>query len=361
MELRQLRYLVALADEQHFTRAAAREHIAQPALSQQIRRLEEEVGLPVVDRTTRRVTVTEAGRTLVARARRILSEVDAAKAEMQALAGIKAGHVTVGTMHTMGPVDVSLALAMFHERHPGVELTVREQSSEELAEMLRDDVLDLAFLSVTERIESHELSLHQLVSEELVAVVPLDHPLAGRRRVRMAELADEQFVSYREGARLRELLTFAAHSAGFEPQIKLESNESERIRRLVARGTGVAILPRSDAERSPGNVAVATLIEPSLKRDITLACREGRRLGPAAAEFLQLSREVFSTGVDGDEPTAAPARSAQRASRADPPLPAGPRAGRVAHGTANARSCSAVAVIREAPSPARESPRDSDR
>src|SRR5437588_456216 len=95
MELRQLRYLVALADEQHFTRAAAREHIAQPALSQQIRRLEQEVGLALVERTTRRVTVTEAGQTLVARARRILSELDAANAEMQALAG-RSGHAAHG-------------------------------------------------------------------------------------------------------------------------------------------------------------------------------------------------------------------------------------------------------------------------
>jgi LysR family transcriptional activator of glutamate synthase operon len=295
MELRQLRYLVALADEQHFTRAAAREHIAQPALSQQIRRLEQEVGLALVERTTRRVTVTEAGWTLVARARRILAEVDAANAEMQAFTGVRTGHVTVGTMHTMGPVDVSLALAVFHQRHPGVELTVREQSSEELAEMLRDDVLDLAFLSVTERMESHGLFLHQLVSEELVVVLPGDHPLAGHGRVQMAELADEQFISYREGARLRELLTLAARRAGFEAQVKLESNESERIRRLVARHMGVAILPRSDAERPGADIAVATLIEPSLRRDITLACREGRRLGPAAAEFLQLSKELFSS------------------------------------------------------------------
>jgi LysR family transcriptional regulator, transcription activator of glutamate synthase operon len=323
MEIRQLRYLVALADERHFTRAAAREHIAQPALSQQIRRLEQEVGLALVERTTRRVTVTEAGKTLVARARRVLSEVDAANAEMQALAGVRAGHVTVGTMHTMGPVDVSLALAMFHERHPGVELTVREQSSEELAEMLRDDVLDLAFLSVTERMESHGLVLHQLVSEELVAVLPHDHPLAGRRRLRMAELADEQFVSYREGARLRELLTSAARQAGFEPQIKLESNESERIRRLVARGMGVAILPQSDADRSAGHLAVAALIEPSLRRDITLACREGKRLSPAASEFLQLSKEVFSNPEGGAAPTAARSRADRRASRADPPPPAG--------------------------------------
>ena len=144
----------------------------------------------------------------------------------------------------------------------------------------------------------------------------------------MAELADEQFVSYREGARLRELLTYAAHRAGFEPQIKLESNESERIRRLVARGMGVAILPQSDADRSAGNVAVAALIEPSLRRDITLACREGRRLSPAAAEFLQLSKELFSGQAGGDAPTAARSRSGRRANTADPPLPAGPPAER---------------------------------
>jgi len=294
MEIRQLRYLVALADEQHFTRAAAREHIAQPALSQQIRRLEQEVGLALVERTTRRVTVTEAGQTLVARARRILSELDAAKAEMQALAGVRTGHVMLGTMHTMGPVDVSHALAVFHQRHPGVELTVREQSSEELAEMLRDDVLDLAFLSVTDRMESHGLGLRQLVSEELVVVLPAAHRLAGQGTLRMAELAGEHFISYREGARLRELLTFAAHHAGFEPQIKLESNESERIKRLVARDMGVAILPRSDAERPGTEVAVAMLTDPSLRRDITLACRDGRRLAPAAAEFLELSKELFA-------------------------------------------------------------------
>jgi LysR family transcriptional regulator, transcription activator of glutamate synthase operon len=300
MELRQLRYLVALADEQHFTRAAAREHIAQPALSQQIRRLEQEVGLALVERTTRRVTVTEAGRALVARARRILAEVDAASAEMQAFSGVRTGHVMVGTMHTMGPVDVSLALAVFHQRHPGVELTVREESSEEMAEMLRDDVLDLAFLSVTERMESHGLRLHQLVLEELVVVLPHEHPLAGQRSVGMAELAHEQFISYREGARLRELLEFAGRSAGFEPEVHLESNESERIRRLVARQMGVAILPRSDAEHPGAEVAVATLIEPSLRRDITLACREGRRLAPAAAEFLELSKELFSSDDGAD-------------------------------------------------------------
>jgi DNA-binding transcriptional LysR family regulator len=299
MELRQLRYLVALADERHFTRAAEREHIAQPALSQQIRRLEREIGLPLVERTTRRVAMTGAGELLVARARRVLAEIEAAGAELQALSGLLTGRVTVGAMHTMGPIDVSLVLAEFRQRHPGVELTVREQSSEELAAMLRVDDIDLAFLSVTERIESHGLGLQQLVMEELVVILPRDHRLASRRRLRMSELLGEQFISYREGARLRELLISAGHSAGFEPRISLESNEGERIRRLVARGLGVAILPRSEAERPGVDVAVARLVEPALSRDITLAWREGRRHPPAAAEFLELARVTFGEPAQG--------------------------------------------------------------
>ncbi|MEA2188796.1 MAG: hypothetical protein QOK16_3807, partial [Solirubrobacteraceae bacterium] len=164
MELRQLRSLVALAEERHFTRAAAREHIAQPALSQQIRKLEAELGLQLVARTTRRVAMTEAGSMLVARARRVIAELDAAQEELQGLAGVQAGRLSVGALHTMGPVDLSVVLAAFHRRYPAIELTVREQSSDELADMLRTDELDLAFLSVTERIQSRGLELHRLLT-----------------------------------------------------------------------------------------------------------------------------------------------------------------------------------------------------
>jgi LysR family transcriptional regulator, transcription activator of glutamate synthase operon len=303
MNLRQLRYLVAIADERHFTRAAAREHVAQPALSQQIRSLEAEVGLPLVERTTRRVAMTQAGDLLVARARRALAELDAAQAELQSLAGVQAGRLSVGAMHTMGPVDLSLLLATFHARYPAVELTVREQSSEELAAMLRDDEIDLAFLSVTERIQSRGLTLRPLVSEELVVALAADHPLASRPRLRLADLAGESFISFREGARLRELLTTAAAGAGFEPRIALESNESRRIRSLVSRGLGVAILPRSDVAGSGSTVAVCDLVEPPLTRDVTLASRAERRPAPAAEAFLALALDVYG----GEAPTAAPA------------------------------------------------------
>lgn len=295
MELRQLRYLVTLAEERHFTRAAAREHIAQPALSQQIRRLETEVGLALVERTTRRVAMTAAGDLLVARAQRILAEVDAAQAELATLAGVKGGRLAVGALHTMGPVDLSLLLATFHRNHPAVELTVREQSSEELAEMLRVDVIDLAFLSVTERIQSRGLELHRLVSEELVAVLAPQHPLAQREGLDLIELAGDPFISFRPGSRLRELLDTAAAAAGFEPRIALESNESRRIRSLVSGGLGVAILPRSDATGPGAPVAAPRLVEPSLTRDVTLASRAGRRHSPAARAFLALTLSVFAT------------------------------------------------------------------
>ncbi len=295
MNLRQLQYLVAVADEKHFTRAAAREHVAQPALSQQIRSLEAELGLALVERTTRRVSMTHAGEVLVARARRALAELDAARAELGSLAGVQGGRLSVGALHTMGPVDLSLLLATFHERHPAVELTVREQSSEELAAMLRDDEIDLAFLSVTERIQARGLALRPLVSEELVVVLPADHRLAGRKSLRLAELSRESFISFREGARLRELLMSSAAGAGFRPRIALESNESRRIRSLVSRGLGVAVLPRSDADGPGAAVAVSDLVGPPLKRDVTLASRAERRPSPAAEAFRALALEVYGS------------------------------------------------------------------
>ncbi len=132
-------------------------------------------------------------------------------------------------------------------------------------------------------------------------LLPREHRLGNRKRLRMAELAGEAFISFRAGARLRELLVSAGRAAGFEPEVTLESNESQRVRRLVARGLGVAVLPRSDAEGPGADVAVAALAEPSLSRDITLAWREGRRLTPAAAEFLDLARETFDQRIRPEE------------------------------------------------------------
>ena len=217
MEMRQLRYLVALAEELNFTRAAATAHIAQPALSQQIRKLENEVGVALVERTTRHVSLTEAGQLLVVRARRILAELESAHSELEALRGIDRGHVTIGAIHTMGPIDLSLALAEFHARYPHVALSVREQTSEECAELLRIDELDLAFLSVTERVESARAGA---ASADLRGAARA----AARRSRAGAPRGDpdgrarhEQFISFRQGARLASCCSRRAATPGSSP------------------------------------------------------------------------------------------------------------------------------------------------
>ena len=301
MELRQLRYLVALADERNFTRAAQREHVAQPALSQQIRRLEAEVGVPLVDRTTRRVALTEAGEILVERARRALAEIQAGEAELQELAGIRAGRVVIGAMPTLGPFDLPLLLALYHARYPEVELLVHEEPSEDLAERLRSDEIDVAFLSVTRRIKGDGLKFQRLATEEVVAVLPHGHPLAHKDAVRLEELADERFIAFREGAMLRTLLVDAAREAGFEPRVAFESTEVARIRRMVARGLGVSILPLSAVEGSK-RVRFVRLAEPPLSRDVTLVWRAERRHGPAARAFLEMAQAAEELGTTGRVP-----------------------------------------------------------
>ncbi len=288
MELRQLRYLVALADEQHFTRAARNLHIAQPALSQQIRKLEAEVGISLVDRTTRHVALTPAGVRLVARARRALAEVDAATAELADEAGVRTGRVVIGAMRSTGPYDLSAMLARFYMRHPGIELAVREEPSEMMLERLHNDELDLAFLSITGLDPGADLDVHPLLSEPLVAMLPTGHPVARRRRLELSDLREDRFVVFGEGSSLRRIVVQGARSAGFEPLLAFESTESARIRAMVSSGRGVALVPVSEAEIDGPPVAIVPVSRPRLARDVTVAWRGARRHSPAARAFLEL-------------------------------------------------------------------------
>lgn len=294
MELRQLRYLVALADERHFTRAAARSQVAQPALSQQISKLEDEVGVTLVDRTTRRVHLTEAGELLAGHARRVLAELDDARAELEQLTGLVAGRVTIGLTQTPGPLDLVRLLADFHTRHPGVELTVREGLSTTLADALRDDQLDLAFLSIVEERDRRGLELHELAAEPLVLALPEAHRLAGRARLRVADLRDEQLIAFPAGATIRDAVQHAAHAAGFEPRIAFETNEVARMRALVSAGLGVAVLPRSDARAPAPPVRLVALRAPTLKHRISLCWRHGKRHAPAARALLEQARAAYA-------------------------------------------------------------------
>ncbi|MCK9249956.1 MAG: LysR family transcriptional regulator [Solirubrobacteraceae bacterium] len=291
MKLRQLRYFAVLAEELHFTRAAARLHLAQPALSQQLRRLEDEVGLRLVDRTTHRVALTDAGRTLLARARTVLAEIDAAEAELAALAGRRTGRLTIGVTPTPGPLDLPSLLARFHAAHPGIALDLREALSVDLATALRDDAIDVAFVADLPEAHRKGLRLDPVARQPLVAVVPPGHRLARRRRLGLADVAAEPLVAFRRGATIRTQLEARAAEDGLTLRVAFEAGDGPRARALVAAGLGVAVLPEGDATIPGPDVVVVPLRDRTLAHGIHLAVRRGRHPSPAVEGLRALVEE----------------------------------------------------------------------
>ncbi len=283
MEIRQLRYFEAVVRHRHFTRAADELHVAQSALSNQIRQLERELGMELLARTTRSVQPTEAGELVAARARAVLSETAALRGEIDELRGLTRGHVTVGAMLFGGELDIPAILARFTSRFPDVEIGLREGTAQRMLEMLADGTLDVAFaleVQPPEGIERLPLS-----SEELVLATSSDHELAGDAPLALEALAGHRLIAFSQGASTRRLVDAALSRAGVEPRIALQADDLALLRSLVARGIGVTILPRSFLER-PGPPVAFRPLSPELRMAVMLWWRRGRRLSPAAQAFV---------------------------------------------------------------------------
>jgi DNA-binding transcriptional LysR family regulator len=279
MELRQLRYLDAVARHRSFTRAALDLHIAQSALSQQVGRLERELGIELLRRTTRRVEVTEAGELVLARARRALAEVNGVSADLDALQGLVRGTLRLGGVPPVGPVHPAALIADFSRAHPGVAITVREDVAFTLLGQLRDGTLELVMALVAPD-SLDGLEGVRLADEELVLIAPLDLPLARAKRVRVERLAGEALVTYGAGSALRDA-QLAVVPGG---RIVAEANELETVRELVARGLGVSLMPRSVVASHGDRLAIRPL-SPRQALPVSLVWRAGERPTPAAQAF----------------------------------------------------------------------------
>jgi DNA-binding transcriptional LysR family regulator len=286
MELRQLEYFVAVAEEASFTRAAARVRVAQPGVSAQIRRLEREFGQPLLDRSGRTVRLTEAGAAVLPYARAALGAVAGAKLAVDELAGLMRGRVAVGAVNSCSAIGLPDVLAGFHTAYPGVEIALCEANTDELLAGLRDGALDLAVVGIAGA-APEGVSTTVVVDEELCAAVRPDHPLAARDTVSLADLNEHALISLPRGTGLRACLDDACGTAGLRPHIAFEASDPTVLADLALRGLGVAILPVSSV---PDALRGIEIVQPRLHSRLELAWRADGPISPAARALIDRAR-----------------------------------------------------------------------
>ena len=301
MELRQLEYFVAVAEEANFTRAATRVHVAQPGVSAQVRRLERELGQDLLDRSGRTVRLTAAGAAVLPYARAALSAVAGARLAVDELTGLLRGHVTIGTLSSMASDDLDLPglIADFHADHPAVEISLAAANTDDLVEGLKAGRLDMAFISIGAAAPPG-LGTHVVTSQPFVAAVSHDHTLASRSTITLKALAGHALISLPHGTGLRATVDEAFAAAGLRPRVAIEAGDPRVLAQFAARGLGVAIVPQSitDARREQLH---AIAIMPALHGRIAFAWRAEGPLSPAAGALIA---RVRATVAEAPEPGA---------------------------------------------------------
>ncbi|MDT5003092.1 MAG: hypothetical protein QOJ24_268 [Mycobacterium sp.] len=290
MELRQLEYLVAVAEEANFTRAAERIHVAQPAVSAQIQRLERELGQTLVDRSRRAVRLTAAGEAVLPHARAALAAVRAMGVAADEVSQLVRGTVTIGTV-TSHNVDIPQLLADFHAEHPNVEITLGTDTSDNLIENVRTGRLDVAIASVGPDEVPDGLSIEVVTDETIKAAVCLADPLAKRKKIRTADLRDRTLIALPVGAGIRNQFDRACAKAGVSPRIAFEASTPLALADLAGRGLGVAIVPAS----VPGGRADlhALTFVPELRGRLVLVWRSAGPISPAARVLIDRARRLL--------------------------------------------------------------------
>jgi DNA-binding transcriptional LysR family regulator len=241
MELRALEYFVAVADESHFTRAAARMHVSQSGLSAAIKTLEAELHATLFERTTRRVQLTAAGAALLPDARRTLAAARAGADAVDAVQGLQRGHVSIGVMQQMGLVELPRLLARYHRQHPGIELRLRQASADGLHQLLLVGDLDLCVASPPQP-DDDRLTRVDLLHTPVVLACRADDPYANRKRVALRDLAARNIIGFPRGWSIRNLTDRAAAAADVSLEVNLEVNDTATLLDLVEAGLGVTLI-----------------------------------------------------------------------------------------------------------------------
>jgi LysR family cyn operon transcriptional activator len=293
IELRHLRYFLAVAEATHFTKAAKTLHVSQPTLSHQIRQLEAQLSLPLFDRIGRQVRLTAAGEVLLPHARRVLRELDEAQSALSELHGLKRGELKVGIVQTVNACVIPEIVARFSVAHSGIRVACSELAVEEIEAGLESGRLDLgiSFLPPCRKSLDGEI----LFTEELVAVVATAHPLARRRELRVRELSNHPLVLLSPKYCTRQLIDHAFAEAQLRPAVQVEMNSIDSILSTVRQAKLTTLLPSlALCQRDVGLKAVA-LIQPTPKRSVGLLWLGGAHRRLAAQAFARVTQEVLAS------------------------------------------------------------------
>jgi DNA-binding transcriptional LysR family regulator len=291
MELRHLRTIEAVARHRSFTKAGEELYLAQSAISQQIRRLERELGLEVFRRTSRSVELTAEGRVILSYAQRVLAEVDGLHSELEELTGLLRGQLRIGGIYPTGPYDLFSMLADFRGAHPEVAVHMVEDTQDDVIAALRADELDCAFTALDPDTLGNEFAATLLWEDEIIVALPADHPLCAQRHVTFEQLAAEDLIAYRENSALRRRLERTMADRSLEPRNAFVCTEMAAVRALTSKGLGIAVIPRSIAEEPGPPIELRPIGPERLTWPIALIWRAARRQTPAGKAFLKVALE----------------------------------------------------------------------
>ncbi|MGB6133315.1 MAG: LysR substrate-binding domain-containing protein [Acidobacteriaceae bacterium] len=289
MELHQLRYMCAIVETGSFSRAAEHCHVAQPSLSQQISKLEDELGTRLFDRLGRSVRLTDAGRAFLPHARTALHQTELARSEVDGRRQDARGTVAVGVIPTIAPYYLPRRIAAFARRFPEATLRIVEETTPVLVEDLRSVAIDVAILSLP--LKHREFEMVPLMTERMYAALPPDHPRARARSIALRELREERFALLREGHCFRGIALAACQRARLDPRVAFESGQFSSLLGMVAAGVGVSLVPEMAIDRGAGCCYVP-VSDPQAARTIAAARLKGRSFSRVQQEFVEFLRQT---------------------------------------------------------------------
>lgn len=293
MELRQIYYFMEVARREHMTEAADSLHVAQSAVSRQIAKLEEELGVALFIREGRNVRLTPIGSVFLERMKQAIYVIEDAKREVKEYTDPEKGTIYIGFVSSLATYILPTIISAFHKQYPDVQFKLVQGSAQELKDFVIKGKTNLALLAPVP-MQEKRLKGKVLSTENIVALLPANHPKAKQSKLKLHQLRDESFIMYPENYILREIIIDACAQIGFTPNISFEGKDIDAIKGLVSAGLGISLVPESTLiENIPRSTIRIPVVEPVVTRSIGVVIPEERELLPAEQIFYEYVIDFF--------------------------------------------------------------------